>query len=401
MLPPRIGGHRPAGAAGVDNPPGVAMLIIDRYLLRQFIKTFVICYVSLTGLYIVFHSFTHLDEFLRYGDRGNGLLSLIGSFYACQSVLFFELTSGLLTLVAAMFTLAWIQRHNELTALMSAGIARVRVVVPVICAAVVIALLAAANRELLIPRIRRELAREPRDLLRDHAQSLKPQSDNQTDVLIRGQAVYGDRQRIEKPDFLLPVRLGRYGRKLTAENAFYRPPAGGRPGGYLLENVEQPTDLESRPTLYLGERPVLITPHDVEWLQPGQCFLVSDVDFEQLTAGQAFRSFSSTAELIAGLRNGSLDYEADIRVAIHSRMVQPFLDVTLLFLGLPLVVSRENRNVFLAIGMCIAVVTVFLLVASVSQYLGSIQLVDPSLAAWIPLMLFVPPAVWLAESMWR
>ena len=28
-------------------------------------------------------------------------------------------------------------------------------------------------------------------------------------------------------------------------------------------------------------------------------------------------------------------------------------------------------------------------------------LLDPALAAWAPLMIFVPPAVWLAEPMWR
>ncbi|MHC4175895.1 MAG: LptF/LptG family permease [Planctomycetota bacterium] len=376
------------------------MLIIDRYLLRQFIKTFVICYLSLTGLYIVFDAFTHLDEFLNYSERG-GLLSLMGSFYAYQSILFFELTGGLLTLVAAMFTLAWIQRHNELTALMSAGISRIRVVLPVICAAVVIALLGMANRELLIPRIRDELSRQPSDLMRDHGQPLQPRRDNQTNVLIRGKSVYGNRQRIEGPDFLLPKELGQYGDKLAAENAFYKAPEQNRPGGYLLVNVEQPKGLDSRPSLRLGSQRVLITPRDADWLEPGQCFLVSDVGFEQLTGSQAFRKFSSTPQLIAGLRNRSLGYGADVRVAIHSRMVQPFLDITLLFLGLPLVVSRESRNVFLAIGMCIGVVTVFLLVVIGFQYLGAVCLVDPALAAWAPLMLFVPPAVWLAESMWR
>ena len=377
------------------------MLIIDRYLLRQFIKTFVICYVSLTGLYIVFDAFTHLDEFLNYTERSEGLLSLMGSFYAYQSILFFELTSGLLTLVAAMFTLAWIQRHNELTALMAAGISRIRVVVPVICVAVVIALLAAANRELVIPRIRNELSRQPSDLMRDHGQQLQPRYDNRTDVLIRGEAVYGDRQRIEEPDFLLPPgELSRYGPKLAAENAFYMPPEGGRAGGYLMANVKQPAGLDGRASLRLGNRLVLITPRDADWLEPGQCFLVSDVSFEKLTEGQAFRKFSSTAQLISGLEP-ELDFGADVRVAIHSRMVQPFLDLTLLFLGLPLVVSRESRNVFLAIGMCIGVVALFLLVVIGFQYLGSIYLVNPALAAWAPLMIFVPLAVWLSESMWR
>ena len=32
----------------------------------------------------------------------------------------------------------------------------------------------------------------------------------------------------------------------------------------------------------------------------------------------------------------------DVRVTVHSRVVQPILDVTLLFLGLPLVVARGS-----------------------------------------------------------
>lgn len=377
------------------------MLIIDRYLLRQFVKTFVICYTSLTGLYIIFDAFGHLDEFLQYAGEGRGLLSLMASFYAYQSILFFEWTSGLLTLVAAMFTVSWMQRHNELTALMSAGISRIRVVVPVISAAVVIALLATANRELVIPRIRNELNRQPTNLMQDRGQPLQPRYDNQTDVLIRGTAAYGNQQRIENPSFLFPEKLSRYGNKLTAENAFYKPSTDERPGGYLLVGVKQPKGLDARPSLRLGDRLVLITPHDrPNWLEPRQCFLVSDVSFEQLTDGRAFR-LASTAQLISGLRNRSLDFGADVRVAIHSRMVQPFLDVTLLFLGLPLVVSRESRNVFLAIGVCIGVVTIFLLVVIGFQHLGSIYLLDPALAAWAPLMLFAPLAVWLAESMRR
>ncbi len=377
------------------------MKIIDRYLLRQFIKAFLICFVSLTGLYIVFDAFTNLEEFLRCSEDGGGLLALMGSFYTYQSIVFFDRTAGLLTLVAAMFTVSWIQRHNEMTALMSAGISRIRIVLPVIAVAIVIALLSTVNRELVIPRFRNELTRRPQDLIGDVGQDLRPQYDNRTDVLIRGKQTFGDQKRIERPNFLLPPELSRYGKQLVAENAFYRPPEGARPGGYLLDGVEKPEDLDTRPSLCLGNEPVVITPHDAaDWLKPDQCFVVSDVNFEQLTGGRAFRQFSSTAQLISGLRNPSLDFGADVRVAIHSRIVQPFMDITLLLLGLPLVVSRENRNVFIAIAMCMGVTTLFMLVSIGFQHLGSIYLVDPALAAWAPLIVFVPPAAWLAESMW-
>lgn len=378
------------------------MWILDRYLLRQFLKTFVICFVSLTGLYIVIDAFSNLEEFMRAAQRHGGLLAVMGPYYAYRSILFFDRTAALLTLIAAMFTATWIQRHNELTALMASGISRVRVVVPVLGAAVVLVLLAAANRELVLPRYRSELLKWPRDLAGGASRELQFRYDNQTDILIRGSGADADQQKIDRPDFLLPFALNDYGSQLTAEEAFYRPAEGNRPAGYLLRGVQQPKDLDQQPSLALGGKPVIITPRDApDWLRPGECFVVSELTFEQLVDSAGFRDYASVAQLIRGLRNRSLDFGADVRVAIHARVVQPLLDVTLLFLGLPLVLARESRNVFWAVGLCGVVVSVFMLVVIGFQYLGSSTFLSPALAAWAPLMLFVPLAVALAESMWE
>ncbi len=379
------------------------MYILDRYLLRQFLQTFVICYLSLTGLYVIFDAFTQLDEFLRWAEKGGaGLFAIMGPYYFYRGVWFFDRTAGLLTLTAAMFTVTWIQRHQELTAIMSAGISRVRVVVPIVAAVVVISLLAAVNRELVIPRFREQLAVKPRDMAGNVGRKLTPRYDAQTDILLRGGASFADAKRIEKPDFLLPQSLDHYGKRLAAAEAFYLAPEANRPGGYLLKGVEEPRGLDLLPSLTLGGRPVIVTCRDAQgWLRSGECFVVSNYSFDQLTAGTAWRDFSSTAELIGGLRNRSLDFGADVRVAIHSRIVQPLMDVTLLFLGLPLVLKGENRNIFLAIGLCTLVTSAFALVAIALQYMGSIYAVSPALAAWAPLILFVPIAAGLAESMWK
>ena len=378
------------------------MRIIDRYLLRQFLWTFVICYVSLTGLYIVLDAFTNLEEFLRYTHKGGGVLSIMGSHYSYRGIWFFDRFAGLLTLIAAMFTVTWIQRHNEMTALMSAGVSRIRVVAPVIGVAIAIAILAAANRELVIPRFREQLARRPKDLVGEVAQKLKSQYDNRTRILFRGKATFADRKRIEEPDFLLPTSLSDYGRLLVAENAFYKPPDKNHPGGYLLDKVKKPRHLDTKPSLVLNGEPVIVTPHDApDWLRPDQCFVASDVRFEQLTSEDAWQEYSSTADLIAGLHNPSLGYRAKARVAVHGRLVQPFLDVALLFLGLPLVLRRGDRNVFIAIGIAAVVVAVFMLVVMASHYLGSVSSLSPAFAAWAPLMLFVPAAVAMSEWIWQ
>ena len=58
------------------------LLIIDRYLLRQFVQTFLICFCSLTGLYIVIDGFANLEEFINYGQKDGGLLKVMGEYYA-------------------------------------------------------------------------------------------------------------------------------------------------------------------------------------------------------------------------------------------------------------------------------------------------------------------------------
>lgn len=128
--------------------------------------------------------------------------------------------------------------------------------------------------------------------------------------------------------------------------------------------------------------------------------MVSDVTIDELTPEMTMRRFASTGELIWSLKHHSY-FSPNVRVMIHSRILQPFLDLTLLFLGLPLVVAHDNRNVFVAIGMCIGIVALFFLVSIACQQLGKGMLISPALAAWAPLMIFVPAAVGMSSGMWE
>lgn len=378
------------------------MGIIDRYLLRQFLQTFVICYLSLTGLYVIFDLFTNIEEFLRCAEKAGSFWTLMGTYYSYRAILFFDRTSGLLTLVAAMFTVTSFQRHNEMTALMAAGISKLRAVAPVVAASVVIAALASASREVVIPEIKDGLSRKTTDLLGDVGQEMKPCYDNDTGIWMRGRFTYADQERIEKPDFLLPDSLEQYGNPLLAKEAFCVPADDRHPAGYLLKGVSSPPDLDKQPSLVQGGQPVIVTPRDApEWLAAGECFVASQLTFDQISGGHAWRQYSSTLALVRGIQNSALDFGPDVRVTIHSRLVQPLLDLTLLFLGLPLVLRRESRNVFLAIGMCVVMVSGFTLVVLGFQQLGTSYLIAPSLAAWGPLMIFVPAAVGLSEPLWE
>ncbi len=380
------------------------MTIIDRYLLRQFAQNFIVCFVSLTGVYVVFDAFGHLEDFLQFA-KGADLLKAMAAYYGYQSLFFFDRISPLLVLMSAMFTMAWIQRHQELTALMAAGISRIRVVMPVLAAAATVTFLAVINREMVIPKIKDQLAKRPSSLKGNVIEELDPQYDEATSILICGHNLILDQKKIEQPEFVLlhtGESLRAYGKSWTAATARFLPAAESHPAGYMLEDVVEPKGVAQRASLLQDGRPILMTPRDnPAWLKPNQAFVASDVTIDELTPEMKMRWFASTGELIWSLKHRMLYFSPEVRVMIHSRILQPFLDLTLLFLGLPLVVARDNRNVFVAIGMCIGLVALFFIVAIGCQKLGENMLISPALAAWAPLMIFVPAAVGMSAAMWE
>lgn len=367
--------------------------IIDRYVLRQFIQVLVICLMSLIGLYIVIDAFGHLDHFVDYADKHGNLLGIMSVYYAYRAIEFFDRTSGVLTLIAVMFTVTWIQRHHEMTALLAAGISRVRVLRPVLLAAIGVSLLAAANREIVMPNIREHLAVDSKNLGGEQESLMQSQWDSQTGILLGGDKIVPATKKIIKPNFnLTRGQFDQFGKQLSATEAVYLPTNGELPSGYLLCGVTSPKALLKSPALLLEGKPIIMTPVGNDWLQHDQIFVVSNVSFEFLSAGATWRDFASTREMIQQLRSPSTDLGADVRVAIHSRFIQPFLDTTLLFLGLPFVVTRTNRNPFISLGLCLAVVTVFMCVVLGCQSLGTNGWLGPPLAAWLPLIVFAPVA---------
>jgi len=414
------------------------MTIIDRYVLKQFLLSFGICYLSMFGVYVIFDIFSNMDEFVREADSSTrGLLPIIGSFYAPKLLWFFDKSSAFLVLLGSLFTVFSLHRHNELIAIMAAGVSRKRLAAPFIIMAVLTAVLAAASQELVIPKYARELAMTPKDLNVDEGEFMDAVYDRETNVLMRGESVYREKMTIEEPSFQLPRTLDDYGRRLVAEEAVFTPASRGRPAGYLFRSVTEPTELDRKPSLAIQENRILLTPYDNDdhgfQLEPDECFLVSKVDFDLLTADSNWYLYEPTVSLVQDLRNPSLDYNIKVRAHIHTRIVQPFLDILLIFLGLPLFLQRRPDedegfglllkrfgSFFAFMGLPSihmpkflrgSVEDIYTTLISVTLVIGFYYVVQigclsvgmlyakPALGAWLPLMIFTPVAAILFERL--
>lgn len=368
------------------------MTIIDVYVVRLYFKWLAISFVSLTGLFIIVDAFNNLEEFIGYSKKLGGPFQMLFSYYGARTLWFFDRLAGIMGMIAAMLVVTFLQRNNEMTALMAAGISKARVIRPLLFAALGVSLLGVLNREFGLPQVRDKLTRNAQDWLGETQKECHPQYDPQTDILLTGKHVFAVDKRIAQPQFRLPQEMFAWGKFISADDAFFERGSGERPTGYRFVNVKQPDDFAALPSLKIGERRVLLSPADTPWLKPNEVFVASETEFDQLYVGNGWRSFLSTGELIYGLRNRTIENGADIQTALHSRFVQPFLDFTVLFLGLPLVALRENRNVIWTAGQCMGLTAAFLIVCIACHSLGSNYLLNPVTAVWMPMLIFAPTA---------
>jgi lipopolysaccharide export system permease protein len=377
------------------------MGLFDRYLLKFFLRTLLICFLSVASLYVIIDIMNNLEEFITYGERAGGTIHVVLNYYAPRMLMFFDRTSAVFAVVAALFVLSWMQGTNELVAVMAAGVSQRRIARPLIGAVVIVSSFAVANRELIIPRFRETLSRNAQDLLGENRRAIQPLYDNETDIYFTGRAALLMEKRIADPALRLPTTLATFGRHLVAANGYYQSAQASRPSGYLLTDVKTPANIDQLPSAYLNEQPVLLTSLDTKWLKPKQCFVVSQIEFDQLAGGTGWKEYSSTRQLIAGLRNPSLDFGADVRVNVHTRLVQPLLDMLLFLTVLPIVFTTRARNVFVAAGLCLAVVSAYAFLVPACHFLGDNYLLSPALAAWGPVLIFSPIACFAAAPLWQ
>lgn len=374
------------------------MTLVDRYVLAIFLRTFVICFISVSGMFIMGDFVGHIAEFVQSAGT-ESLVSVVWDFYAARLPWLFDILGKVVILVAAAFTITWMQRNNELTALMAAGISRWRVLRPVLLAAIVLSVLAGVSRELVLPHLRDSLGREARNLNGDALRTVSPLRDLFSDILIGGRHTISKDRRIVQPNFILPSNMSAYGTRILTNYGLYMEAEAHHPAGYWLSEVLEPQQIDQLPSYSINGKPVIMTRRDYPWLQPQTCFVATELPFELLDGGADWRKMAGTPELLRGLANPSLDFGAAELLTVHARVVQPLLDVTLLMLGLPLIMSRGSRGIFVSIGSALLMVAAYYIGVALSHTMGLNLFLSPMMAAWLPLFVFVPLAAWLADPL--
>lgn len=361
------------------------MTTLDRMYLVNYLRSYCIVLGSLLSLYIIVDLFTNLDKFSGRGFQM--MLVYVWKYYSVQMLQIFDRLSEAISLLGAMFTIAWMQRNNELLPQLSAGISTRRVVRPILIGAGCTLALGPLNQEFLIPRVAEELTKPRDDLELERATEVKGTYD------LAGMHVEGFQGfRREQKAFWFYVTFPETGPTgmvhLTAREAWYIPPGDGPlTGGWMLYNTEPDQIPDPLP-------PKLIA------LDRGQFFLkTTDINFEAVTRGPNWFQFASTPKLRELLARPDARRLASVAVVFHMRLTRPLIGALLVLLGLAIILRDQNKNVFVNAGMCLVMCAVFYAAVFGCKYLGENDFISPALAAWLPVMIFGPITIALFDAM--
>jgi lipopolysaccharide export system permease protein len=352
--------------------------LIDRQLIRSYLKSYVVCFVSLISLYVVIDLFNNIEDFTQQTDGFTGMLKHIGAYYGYQAFHIFDSLSEAIVLLAAMFTVAWLQRNNELLPLLSAGVSIRRVIRPVMLSACALVMLNVANQELIIPQLRPVVRDDPNG---EKTLSVQAAYDSSS-VHLSGKTATRKDQCVRDFTCVFPEGIGPGGLfSLTAKEARYIPLAPDQrlSGGWLLTEATPP-DVAGWTRLDV-----------LEPIDPGKYFFHNtDVDFDVLTRNNKWFYHVATWRLFQELERSSSSRLASMAVFFHMRLTRPVLGMILVVMGLGIILRDQNRNVYISAGLCLGLCAIFFGAGFAVQFLGNREFLSPALAAWLPVLTFGP-----------
>ena len=370
------------------------MRILDRYVAKNFIVGYIIAMMVLVGLRIVIDLFINLDEFAEHSDLGTWMVfGNMLNYYGVQSALYFRDFAGMITVVAAVFSLGKMTRNNELVAVMASGTSLKRVIAPIIALAVLFTGFLIIDQELIIPRLANQLVRSHDELPGEQIYDVWFMSDS-NGSLICTQNFKEKTETMLKPTIIIrkpipgSITFGVLGR-IQADSATYN-------------REKKRWDLKNGRFLKIAEHGEEIAMNQ----QPEPvAFYESNVTPEDIPVRrqEKYKSLLSSSQLAQLAEKGTRVKDlAELYSQKHFRITDPIINMVMLMVALPILVCRDPKAMKTAILISFAVTSACFVVTFACKMVATeviFNQVRPELWPWVPVFIFLPIAFIELDSM--
>ncbi|MBU4305178.1 MAG: LptF/LptG family permease [Candidatus Omnitrophica bacterium] len=359
------------------------MKIIKEYVLGEFLKPLIGCFVLFISLFWIIDLFDHLDEIVK----AKVPLFVLCDYYFSLTPFIFVNISPIIIILATIFTLSSLNRHNEIMAIKAIGINLWSIVWIFLTFGIIMSVASFAVNELVKP----ESYLHSVNLKEEY---FKPSADKEKNKIMKDITLYGSHNRI----FVInsyDVKRQQLNNIIISEsdaaNQISKQIAAKRAQwveGFwifydcIISEYEN-GKLKSEPAHY-AEKVILMDekPKDIEHanLQPE---LMSYWQLKKYARRLINSGFKADKEL----------------VTFYSKLAYPLANFIIIFFAVPFTLTRSrSENLFLGITTSIVISFSYWGINAVCLSLGKIGSIPPMLAAWLTNIIFLFIGIGLIES---
>jgi LPS export ABC transporter permease LptG len=360
------------------NARGRFPLILDDYILREFLTTLGLVLVTFVMLLLVFTFFELIGDIIRnktpFMTVGGYLVNLTPS-------MIYTITP-LGVLLAVLVTFGTLNRTNELTAMKATGISLYRVALPILTIAMVVAVSLFAFDELYVPSANRR-----QEALRSVIKGKPAQTFYRPDQKwMFGQQQNGKPDRIFYYQFFDPENdrfanltvfeidpaTFTLSRRIFAATAHWEPQVqqwvfeSGWVRTFSGDSVKDYRQFEVSTFPELPEKP--------------QYFKKESLQSQEM-------SFIQLRHYIRDLSQSGFD-TMPLRVQLNRKLAYPLITLVMAVLAIPFALSMGRRGSLTGIAAAIGLAVAYWATAAIFEAMGNVNMLPAILAAWSPDVLF-------------
>jgi len=352
--------------------------IIDRYILREFLKILVMVLVSVIALFVVI-DYMEVARDLRQNKIGPEILL---TYYRFQIFYVLNWTLPISVLVATLVTFGILSKNNEVTAVKSSGVSLFRVSVPIIAVAAVMSLLAYFILDFVLPYSNQRTAEIKRHI--EGKEAISSASQQKLWYLGKGRYIINflsyDRQakqlsqvqvfEFHPKEFRLTRRV--YARKATWNGA-----------SWTFENGWMRSFTDDGNSTFTP----IVQPIALSYPETPEDFATEVKAPEQM-------SFAQLRRYIETIRQSGYAAES-LTVKLYEKTSWPAICTIMALIALPFAFRMGKRGALYGIGIALLLGIAYWIVFGVFTKFGEVGNLPPLLSAWTANILFGLAAVYL------
>lgn len=355
------------------------MSTLQRYVQREFLKIFLICFSGLLSTYFLVEFFQNVDLFLDYPSPVRYKML----YFLLKMPQFIYHVTPVAVLVSVLITLGILNRNRELIAVKSSGIMLYHVCYPLVLWGLIISGLVFINNEFVVPHTERQ---------KNFIKNVRIKGRPMRSVFRQNRVwYYGEDNTIFNIQLLDPAE-----EKLEGVTVFRFDPSHSR----LRERVDARRAAYRDGAWILSEGTARIFGEDgtVETTSFSEKRLETPEtpgDLSQYREDPDSMNYPSLAEYIVKLERSGFNTVKYV-VDLYTKTSVPLISLVIAILAIPFAFrARPSGGIVASLGMSLALGFSYWILISMGISLGHAGKVPPLIASWGPNIFFLMVGVYL------